>query len=133
MRIWVLGLIMTVLAVTSANAQETPIESVISQQIQAFRADDFDRAFTFASPGIRGLFGSVENFQKMVTKGFPMVWRPTQVEFLALRVQDGRMLQRVRITDESGMVHVLDYAMLPTDDGWKINGVELLKKEGVNA
>jgi hypothetical protein len=69
----------------------------------------------------------------MVTQGYPMVWRPAQVEFLALRSQDGRLAQRVRIVDEAGLVHVLDYFMIPTEDGWKINGVELLKQEGLNA
>ena len=133
MRQWIWGAVFGFLSASASVAQDTPIEAVISQQIQAFRADDFERAFTFASPSIQGLFGSSENFARMVTQGYPMVWRPAQVEFLALRSQDGRLAQRVRIVDEAGLVHVLDYFMIPTEDGWKINGVELLKQEGLNA
>lgn len=133
MRRWIVGAVLGLVSAGALLAQDSPIEAVISQQIQAFRADDFARAFTFASPSIQGLFGSPENFRRMVTQGFPMVWRPAQVEFLALRSADGRLAQRVRIVDEAGLVHVLDYFMIPTDDGWKINGVELLKQEGLNA
>lgn len=133
MRRWVLGAVFGMVSAGALLAQDSPIEAVIAQQIQAFRVDDFARAFTFASPSIQGLFGSADNFRKMVTQGYPMVWRPAQVEFLALRSQDGRLAQRVRIVDEEGLVHVLDYFMIPTDDGWKINGVELLKQEGLNA
>ena len=133
MRKWIVMIMLSIFAATAAPAQQTPIEAVISQQIQAFRADDFDRAFTFASPSIQGLFGTSDNFRKMVTNGYPMVWRPAQVEFLALRVQKGRLAQRVRIVDEEGLVHVLDYFMIATEAGWKINGVELLKQEGLNA
>lgn len=133
MRVWILGLIFGLVTATGLFAQQTPIEAVISRQIQAFRVDDFVTAFTFASPTIQGMVGTPENFAKMVTQGYPMVWRPSQVEFLALRAQEGRLAQRVRIVDEDGLVHVLDYFMIPTEDGWKINGVELLKQEGLNA
>ena len=35
-------------------AQEEPIRNTIQSQIEAFQADDFARAFTFASPDDQG-------------------------------------------------------------------------------
>ena len=55
---------------------------MISEQIDALRADDFATAFTFASPGIQRMFGSPARFGAMVREGYPMVRRPRDVRFL---------------------------------------------------
>ena len=116
----------------SVQAQDEDIRGTISAQIEAFRADDFARAFTFASPNIRTLFGTPENFGGMVRSGYPMVWRPTEVEYLDLRERGGQLWQKVMITDAAGQVHILDYQMIETKNGWKINGVQLLKSAEAN-
>lgn len=128
-----------VLGSPSAQAQDngTPgsngIEATIGAQIEAFRADDFATAFTFASPNIQGLFGTSERFGLMVRKGYPMVWRPDDVQFLELREIGGALWQKVLIRDMAGGLHVLDYQMIRTDDGWKIDGVQLLPAPGMSA
>ncbi len=109
------------------------IEGVISDQLQAFRADDFATAFTFASPTIKNLFGTPENFGRMVTQGYPMVYRPGSVTMLELREVAGGLWQRVMIVDEAGVTHTLDYQMVETPDGWQINAVQILPQQGVGA
>jgi hypothetical protein len=119
-----------------ARAQEPPeaaIRGVIQSQIEAFLADDFATAFTFASPAIRGIFQTPENFGAMVRNGYPMVWRPESVEFGELREIGGRLWQRVIVRDAGGRVHALDYQMVPGEDGWRINGVQLLPAPDVGA
>ena len=111
---------------TGAFAQSAEIEANIAAQIQAFKADDFATAFTFASPNIESFFGTPENFGAMVRNGYPMVWRPADVRFLELREVAGALWQKVMITDSNGQVHVLDYQMVQQENGWKINGVQLL-------
>ena len=111
---------------SGAFAQSAEIEANIAAQIQAFKADDFATAFTFASPNIQRLFQTPENFGVMVKRGYPMVWRPADVRFLELREVAGALWQKVMITDSGGRVHILDYQMVPLDNGWKINGVQLL-------
>ncbi|MGL5011020.1 MAG: DUF4864 domain-containing protein [Paracoccaceae bacterium] len=106
------------------------IEATISNQLNAFIADDFARAFTFASPNIKGIFGTPENFGAMVTQGYPMVHRPANVQMLELREVAGNLWQRVLITDAAGETHLLDYQMIETPDGWQINGVQLLPEVG---
>ena len=111
---------------SGAFAQNAEIEANITAQIQAFKADDFSTAFTFASPNIQRLFGTPENFGVMVRRGYPMVWRPADVRFLELRDVAGALWQKVMITDSDGRVHILDYQMVQQGSGWKINGVQLL-------
>lgn len=107
-------------------AQEVPIEDTIRSQIDALMADDFARAFTFASPNIKGIFGTPENFGAMVKQGYPMVYRPAQVEMGELREIAGNLWQRVRVVDQAGAAWYLDYMMIETAEGWQINAVQLL-------
>ena len=128
-----MGLALTLGLISGAWAQATDIEDVISDQIEAFQADDFEEAFTYASPNIRMLFRTPQNFGRMVTQGYPMVWRPAEVTFLELEELGSGYSQKVQVVDAEGRVHILDYRMLQTTDGWKINGVQLLESAGVSA
>lgn len=109
------------------------IELTIDSQIEAFLRDDFDAAFGFASDSIKGVFGSPERFGQMVRNGYPMVWRPGEVRYLELRDVDGALWQKVLIRDRLGRLHVLDYQMIETAEGWRINGVQLLSPPDVGA
>ena len=122
-----------ILAAWPALAQEEPIQSTITSQIEAFRAADFERAFTFASPTIHDIFGTPENFGAMVVTGYPMVVDPAQVEMQDLRTVGGALWQRVRITDQKGLAFLLDYQMIEGPDGWLINAVQLQKAADVGA
>lgn len=136
MRQLLLSLVLLCLPVLSAQAQEArnpAIETVIQQQFDAFRAEDVGTAFSFASPNIKGMFGTPENFGRMVRDGYPMVWRPAEVQFLDLRKVAGNLWQRVMVTDQAGRTHLLDYQMIETDQGWQINGVQILPQAGVGA
>ncbi|MFY8146149.1 MAG: DUF4864 domain-containing protein, partial [Rhodobacter sp.] len=115
MRQLLLSLVLLCLPVLSAQAQEArnpAIETVIQQQFDAFRAEDVGTAFSFASPNIKGMFGTPENFGRMVRNGYPMVWRPAEVQFLDLREVAGNLWQRVMVTDQAGRTHLLDYQMV---------------------
>lgn len=113
-----------------AAAQQDAIQSTILNQFEAFKADDFAAAFGFASPVIKGIFGTPENFGAMVRQGYPMVYRPAEVRMLDQRQAGGMTVQRVLVTDAQGRSHVLDYQMVETPDGWQINGVTLVPSGG---
>lgn len=122
----VLALALVLAPALPAPAQEGPIRDTIQNQIEAFRADDFARAFTFASPTIKRLFGTPENFGAMVMNGYPMVHRPAEVQMGELREIAGNLWQRVRIVDQAGRAWALDYMMIETPEGWQINAVQIL-------
>ena len=112
-----------------ARADEAAIRSVISSQIEAFQADDFARAFTFASPTIKQIFKDPDRFGVMVRQGYPMVWRPAEMNFLSLDMIDGLRWQYVMIRDQSGGLHILEYQMVPLENEWKINAVRMRRAQ----
>ena len=107
----------------AVKAQSSDIEAVIGAQIEAFQIDDFETAFTFASPMIKRMFENPERFGRMVRGGYPMVWRPAEVVFGGLREIDGRQIKTVFLTDQAGRRFEAAYEMIETADGWQINGV----------
>lgn len=133
MRSFLLSLVFALSFVGLAQAQNAEIEGVIGAQIEAFQADDFEQAFTYASPTIRGIFGTSDRFGAMVRNGYPMVWRPEELRFLELREVAGNLWQRVMITDGAGRTHLLDYQMIQHESLWKINAVQVLKAPELNA
>lgn len=119
--------------VTAQDATDKGIEATISGQLEAFKADDVGTAFDFASPMIKNIFRTPENFGAMVQQGYPMVWRPAEVTYLDQRAVGPEIWQKVRITDGAGRIHILEYQMIPVADGWQINGVQLLREPEVTA
>jgi hypothetical protein len=121
------------MAASPALAQQDPIRKTIQSQLDAIAQDDYNLAFSFASSVIKEVFGDAATFEKMVRKGYPMVADHRSVTMLELRTVAGNLWQRVMITDTLGDTHLLDYMMVETSDGWRINAVQLLPKQGVGA
>lgn len=126
MRAFWLAAVLTLGLAGAAPAQDGDHRAVIEAQIAAFLADDFVAAFDFASPNIRAIFGTPERFGQMVTQGYPMVHRPSELRFLDQAERGGAILQRVLIADAAGRLHVLEYEMIPGPSGFVINGVRIV-------
>lgn len=114
-------------------AQQADIEAVIADQMEDFRADDFAGAFEHASPKIRGVFGTPENFGMMVRNGYPMVHRSREVRFLYLSETPTGLRQIVEVEDLAGRSFLMAYDMIPTEGGWKIDGVQILPRPDIAA
>ncbi|KIN74903.1 DUF4864 domain-containing protein [Sulfitobacter guttiformis] len=130
MKMVVLAATFAMLTAFGAQAQDAEIRGTINQQFEAFKVDDFTTAFTFASPSLQMFFQNPQNFGRMVSQGYPMVWRPSRVDYLDLRQEDDTYWQRVQITDQKGRFHLLEYRMEQTPDGWRISGVQILDAPG---
>ena len=138
LKAWTVAIALMCVVATEGRAadvlpREPGIEATIQSQIDAFLVDDFAKAFTFASPNIKSIFGSPDRFGQMVRQGYPMVWRPGEVRYLELREISGALWQKVMIRDQAGGIHLLDYQMINTGDGWQINGVQILRAPDVGA
>ena len=116
-----------------ASAKDVEIEETIEAQLDAFLVGDLAEAFGYASPTIQKIFRTPENFGFMVRDGYPMVWRPSDVQFLELREISGSLWQKVMVTDAQGNIHLLDYQMVELESGWKINAVQLTDSAAVGA
>lgn len=127
------GLVISAFVAVSAMAQQNEIEGTINRQLEAFKADDFETAFTFATPTLQRLFQTPKNFERMVTQGYPMVWRPAEVTYLELSEIGNSYVQKVQIVDAKGYTHILAYQMVEIGGGWRIAGVQILDADGVTA
>jgi len=116
-------------AVSAADARA--IRKVIEAQLDAFRRDDAARAFSYATPGIRELFGTPETFMAMVKTSYPVVYRPRSVVFQAPAMEGSELVQLVRMTDADGHAWIARYPMLRDRKGaWRINGCQLARVPG---
>jgi hypothetical protein len=95
------------------------VREVIEAQLDAFRRDDAQRAFSFAAPVIREQFGTAENFMQMVRTSYAVVYRPRSVKFETFEVVDNQVFQPVRMTDADGQAWVAIYgwSASPTEAG----------------
>ncbi len=136
MRALALSVLMLLISVLpmQALADAESIRDVINQQIEAFRADDGERAFSFAAPVIRSKFGSADNFMTMVRTGYPDVYRPKAVEFRELKRDGERLIQQVWFLGTGGDSTIGTYIMERQEDGaWKIAGVYMRRAPSLGA
>ena len=107
-----------------APSDKAAIAGVIQDQIAAFKVDDANRAFGYASPAIQAKFGTPEEFLNMVRTGYGQVYRAAQVSFRDLVIEQGVPVQPVEIRGMDGTGVLALYFMERQPDGsWKINGV----------
>ncbi len=108
-------------------ADQAAIRDVIKGQLDAFRRDDGDAAFGYASPMIQGMFGQPGVFMEMVRQGYPPVYRPRVFDFREIVELNGEIAQKVHVIGPDGRPVTAVYPMTQLPDGsWRINGCYLL-------
>jgi hypothetical protein len=118
-------------AAVLAESDARAVRSVIEAQLDAFAADDAERAYSYASAAIRTQFGDAAVFMAMVRAGYPMVVRPASVTFFQPRSADGVVLQDVQLRDGAGRLWRATYQLeQQAGDGWRINGCEVVADSG---
>ena len=111
---------------SSAEAAAKPV----MQQLDAFRRDDYDTAYTFASEEIRRQFDRLR-FEAMVRRGYPEIARSTFALVARTElVPDGAAYVTVKIRGDNGQAIEARYELV-WQDGWKINGVVTRPDGGV--
>lgn len=107
-------------------ADRAAIRDVIQGQVEAFRRDDGDAAFGYASPSIQGLFGRSDIFMDMVRQGYRPVYRPQVFDFRELVELQGQVAQKVHVVGPDGRPVTALYPMTRLPDGsWRIDGCYL--------
>lgn len=116
-------------SLSPADAQA--IRAVVQAQLDAFARDDAPRAFSFAAPGIRQMFGTAENFLAMVRGSYPVVHRPASVAFLKPERQGAEIVLAAQMTDAQGTLWLAVYSMQrQPDKRWLISGCTVVPNEG---
>ena len=126
----ILGLLLAlglpVCAQDISAADRTAIRDAIRSQVEAFRRDDGEGAFGFASPAIRQMFGTSEVFMQVVRQGYRPVYRPRVFEFREIVTLHGQLTQKVHVVGPDGRPVTAYYPMARLPDGsWRIDGCYL--------
>ena len=120
-----------------AGAQnDTDVEAAgrsVMQQLEAFRRDDFDAAFGFASAEIHELFDR-PRFEAMVRGGYPEIASSAAAIIDgSQRGPGGRLYLMVRVRGTNGQRIEAVYEMVPENGQWRINGVVTRPDSGEKA
>ena len=134
--VWLIGLLAhgAVGATPLAEPDARAVRQVVEAQLDAFAADDAERAFSYASPAIRAQFGDANTFMDMVRGGYPMVLRPAAVSFFKAQALDGAnsaVSQPVHLRDREGRLWLATYVLeRQAGAGWRINGCVVVADSG---
>ncbi|MFQ5763515.1 MAG: DUF4864 domain-containing protein [Rhodospirillales bacterium] len=110
------------------------VVTVIKDQMAAFRRDDGETAFKFASPDVQDQFGSADAYLLKFATAYGAVYRPKAVTFLNLAFSRGRLVQRVLVVGPDERAVVALFPMVQMDDGtWRIDGCVLVPATGKSA
>jgi len=116
-------------AVSEVDARA--VRTVVSAQLEAFAKDDAKRAFSYAAPSIRAMFGTPERFLAMVRAGYPVVYRAADVTFLVPLRLESDLVQGVHLTDGDGTLWLATYRLERQPDGsWRIAGCDVQPATG---
>jgi len=115
--------------VSAADAKA--VRLLIEAQLAAFAQDDADKAFSYAAPAIQTMFATPERFLAMVRQSYPVVYRPASVSFLQPEWVDGKLIQRVQMSDAAGAPWAVVYELeRQSDRSWRIAGCVAARGQG---
>ena len=108
-------------AITASDEEE--IISVVSAQLQAFQDDDFEKAYSYASPTIKTIFPDYKKFRDMVVGQYQAVYRPKSINIGSVSTEGGVPFLEVYLVDPDGIFVTAIYSMQQQENGsWLING-----------
>jgi hypothetical protein len=106
-----------------AEEEADRVREVIVAQLSALALDDADKAFETATPEVRAAIGSSNRFLAMVRGAYPMVYRPSSVNFHKPEEEAGSVLQLVEIKDGEDKSWLALFALeRQPDTTWRISG-----------
>ena len=122
------------LASTEASAvATTQATGIVMAQLDAFRRNDFDAAYTFASAMIRGMFDRAA-FERMVRAGYPEIARSSAAHVTSSRSgSDATLYLIVKIRGENGAAIEALYELVREEGSFRINGVVTRPDDGISA
>ncbi len=112
----------------SETKMKEAIQSVITQQLAAFRAGDFKAAYVFADQGLKDLY-PLEMFEKMVKAGYPAIAQNVSGR-CGLTFDNGdEAVVNVRVFGKGEESLDFQYMLRRDGEAWRITGVVLLKEQ----
>ncbi|MBC8003576.1 MAG: DUF4864 domain-containing protein [Opitutaceae bacterium] len=108
---------------SSTTETESALARTVQGQLDAFRADDYAKAFQFAAKGIQAGF-TVNDFEQMVRRSFPMIadWKSAR---FGLSLDNGsEAVLQVYFQGEGKGETEFQYNMEKEEGTWRVGGVK---------
>ena len=129
-KVWIIVLFISLLSTYVFADESEMVRNTISSQIEAFKDNNIEKAYTFAAPNIQAQFSKPEVFGLMVKNGYPTIWRPKSFKFTKFQNLGNKSIQRVLFQSHDGRLETYDYILEKYDDLWKIAGVLTINLAG---
>jgi hypothetical protein len=111
---------------TLTAAEWKAIQRVIAEQRTALIEGNADKAFGYATDGIKQQFGDAQTFMSMVRTGYAALLTARYVEFLEGAVIEGVVVQPLRLIGADNTVLVALYTLEKQKNGkWRIAGCRI--------
>ena len=108
-------------------------QSVIENQMLAFRSGAHEKAFKLATPSMQIIFRDVDNFILMVKRGYGPIYAAQSWSFGRSTTKNGKIYHEVLISGPKGREWIALYTMQQLPDGtWRIAGVRLVRGNAAN-
>lgn len=118
-------------AVTTVVPIETieAMHAVIRGQIHAFRADDAEAAYAYASPAVQRRFANPAQFVAMVRETYSTVVEHQSFTFIDEIITPAGPAQRVEFVSKDGLVWGGIYTFVEAEDGQLLISGVVLRRE----
>lgn len=113
-------------------ATQEALQSIITQQIDAFGRDDAQVAQSFAAPVIKEKFPDANAFNAMVHQSYAPLIHPKSTRFEAAGTTPLGPIEKVTIVDDKGQVWTAVYTFEQVDGQWRINGCMLVQDQSTS-
>lgn len=118
-----LGSLAAAAPVIAADDAETTVRAVVQDQIDAFADGDANRAFSHASPKIRGVFQTPDAFMTMVERGYSALIKPKSFAINDVLLDGDKAAVRADLIARDGTPYEAIYPLERQPDGaWRIDG-----------
>jgi hypothetical protein len=120
-------------AVAQSDDAPAPWQTVITHQIQAFRAGDAPEAFYDAGRMFHAAFpDAFAFFTAIIGSGYAPIMESTSHSFGEFRMtEDKGVVQVVRLVGKSQELYEAWYQLKEEDGEWRVQGVMLQKAAGI--
>ncbi len=107
----------------ATKTQRAQAAASIRAQLDAFKRDDWDKAATFQSEGLRRNFVTIEQFRAVIETNYPQFASYKNIAFDEARALGDRVEIQVRLTGQDGVKLRAIYQMIKERGAYRVAGV----------
>jgi hypothetical protein len=105
-------------------AQRRAAAASVRAQLEAFKRDDWEKAATYQSDGLRKAFGTTARFRAAIENNYPQFADYASIEFDRARALGNRVEMSIRLTGRDGVKLRALYTLIKEKGSYRIEAVQ---------